>query len=424
MIKANRNRYKVEVWDVIQFIFSSFNDHQLHCIIDFKNHIDEECLKKAVDMSVEGLPLIKCRYVEGWFRSYWEECDYTVEDIVKIIKSSNIQEDVSKLITFRPDEFKGPQLRVYIIRGKDSDSICIILNHMISDGVGMKEYVYNLSSIYSNLINNKNYKVDITRIGSRSSKQVLNQFNFKDKINMLSSSAKLSKYNSGKYFKLEGDKSNPFIIFHNIPRDRFLEIKKFSKKTNSTVNDVLMATYIRVIDKFLNCGPVPLPCPVNLRRYLPDGKGEAICNLTSNFVCDIGTDIGDNFNETLAKVKQVLGEEKDSLSCLKPILLLEILFKILPYKMAKSTVIKLFNNPPIAMTNIGLIDKDRLKFEEAEIKSVHINGSIKYKPYFQVAVTTFNDEMTLSVNFHGTENDKVQIRRFLEAFEEELSNIK
>jgi len=56
--------------------------------------------------------------------------------------------------------------------------------------------------------------------------------------------------------------------------------------------------------------------PVDLRRYLPNKKSEEICNLTSNMICDIGSDIGQTYKETLLKVRESMNMGKDSFSCL------------------------------------------------------------------------------------------------------------
>jgi NRPS condensation-like uncharacterized protein len=422
-MKSNNNtRYKAEVFDIMQFIFSSFNDHQLHCVINFNKHIDDICLKRAVDMSSRVFALIKCRFVQKWRVAYWEECDFTSEDIVKIFETENSETQIEKLVVFKTDETIGPQIRINIARSQACDSICIIINHMLCDANGFKEYLYMLSSIYSHLMKDVNYKPDFI-MGSRSAQQIFKQFSIFEKVKILFSSAKLSKYDSGVEFKFEGDTKNPFIGKHNISSDRFLSIKSYAKKNNATINDVILTAYIRVLHKFLDCGGIPIPCAVDLRKYLPEKKGEIICNLVSNMICDIGTDLGDTFNETLSKVKLSMDAEKRSLSCLKGPLLLEIIFKLLPYKIAKKIVAEKFKNPPIHITNIGLIDKSKLVFDNLEIKNSYINGSIKYKPYFQVAVTTFDNEVTFSINFSGTENDKGKIDDFLLALDEELSQV-
>jgi NRPS condensation-like uncharacterized protein len=422
-VKSNNvTRYKAEVFDIMQCIFSSFNDHQLHCVINFNKHIDDICLKRAVDMSSRVFPLIKCRFVQKWRVAYWEECDFTSEDIVKIFETENPETEIEKLVVFKTDETIGPQIRINIARSQACDSICIIINHMLCDANGFKEYLYMLSSIYSHLIKDVNYKSDFI-MGSRSAQQIFKQFSIFEKVKVLFSSAKLSKYDSGVEFKFEGDTNNPFIAKHNISSDRFLSIKSYARKNNATINDVILTAYIRVLHKFLNCRGIPIPCAVDLRKYLPEKNGEIICNLVSNMICDIGRDLGDTFNETLSKVKLSMDAEKRSLSCLNGPLLLEIIFKLLPYKIAKRIVTEKFKNPPIHITNIGQIDKSKLVFDNLEIRNSYINGSIKYKPYFQVAVTTFDNEVTFSINFSGTENDKGKIDDFLLALDEEISQV-
>lgn len=421
MALANSKVYKAEVWDVMQFMFGKFNDHQLHSEIHFDAHIDEALLKKAVDKSAEVFPIISCKFVEDSFIKFphWEDCGFNSEQMVKVIHTENIEDEIKKLIVFKTEEFQGPQLMVNIIRSSKRDSLWIVMNHMISDAAGLREYLYMLSSIYSNLKSGRDYTPG-SKIKSRSAGQVFSKFSFSDKFKILFSSAKLSKYRGKLVFPLQGDNSNPFIVKHKIPRERFLYVKSYAKENNATVNDAILAAYIRALSKELNGSSVALPCPVDLRRYLPEKKAKGICNLTSNMICDIGSDIGQNYIDTLQKVKQSMDDEKDSFSCLNGPYMLEILFGIFPYSIAKKILAKVFNNPTIAMTNIGIIDKNKLVFKGVNIVDTYICGSIKYKPYFQVAVTTFDNEVTLSINFHGTLEDKKKINDFLCAFDEEL----
>jgi len=210
------------------------------------------------------------------------------------------------------------------------------------------------------------------------------------------------------------------VVIRKILPERFLFIKAYAKENKATLNDVLLAAYIRSLHKALKINHISLPCPIDLRRYLPNKRSEGICNLTSNIICDIGSDIGDTYKETLLKVRESMNAEKDSFSCLNGPFMLEMLFSMLPYKKAKQIVSKIFNNPPIAMTNIGIIHKNNLMFDGLNIKDTFISGSIKYKPYFQIAITTFDNKITLSVNFCGTENDRIKIIEFLSIFDNEL----
>ena len=81
---------------------------------------------------------------------------------------------------------------------------------------------------------------------------------------------------------------------------------------------------------------------------------------------------------------------------------------------------KHFMNPPIALTNIGILDKSKLAFGESVIRDAYMTGSVKYVPNFQVSVTTFDDQATLCVNLYGTKGDRQKVKSFLNDFHAEL----
>jgi NRPS condensation-like uncharacterized protein len=47
-------------------------------------------------------------------------------------------------------------------------------------------------------------------------------------------------------------------------------------------------------------------------------------------------------------------------------------------------------------------------------------GSIKNKPYFQLAVSSFDGELTLSVNLLGSDSDRDRIQSLFDQIEDEL----
>ena len=49
-------------------------------------------------------------------------------------------------------------------------------------------------------------------------------------------------------------------------------------------------------------------------------------------------------------------------------------------------------------------------------------GSIKYKPYFQLAMSSYDGQLTLSANLYGSAVDRDRIRSFLDEIEAELPN--
>jgi NRPS condensation-like uncharacterized protein len=410
--------YRAEVWDIVQFFFGKYNDHQLHCVINLKAHVDEDRLQKAVDLSTGAIPLIRCRFVEGPGHPYWQDGGFTGHDMVALVESESGDRKLARLLTLKTDELAGPQLKIYVVRGKDTDSLCIIMNHMICDAAGFKEYLYLLSSIYSHIEEAPGYRPDYKN-AVRDTKQVYRRLSLVTKAKMLCDRYRVSKHSSGAIFPLEGDLSSPFIATHRIPDARFRLIKAYAGQRQSTVNDIMLTAYIRTLYKTLG-RPVAVSCVVDLRKYLTEKRAAGICNLTSNLACDLGTEIGADFDGTLARVKQAMDSEKHGWACLNGIMLLDLIFGLLPYGKVKQWFDGMFINPPIAMTNIGIIDKSRLLFDNIDVAGAFMTGSIKYKPYFQLALTTFDDEVTFSINFHGTQHDKEVIRNFLLELDREL----
>ena len=50
-------------------------------------------------------------------------------------------------------------------------------------------------------------------------------------------------------------------------------------------------------------------------------------------------------------------------------------------------------------------------------------GSIKYKPHFQLAVSTYDGELTLSSNLYGNASDRKRVLSFLDEVENELPSV-
>ena len=290
------------------------------------------------------------------------------------------------------------------------------MSHMLCDAAGFKEYLYMLSNIYSNIKNNQDYQA-MTR-KNRKVNQILKNLSITEKVKIMFGKVDIFTYNDVK-FELEGDINNPFIEIRNINKEKFHMLKAYAKERESTVNDIMLTAYIRVLFQlFGRC--VTIPCTVDLRKYIPNHRGEGFCNLCTNLICNIGDETGRTFEETLYKVKKEMNKQKSNIACVKSVAMLEKVFDIFPYKTARGIVEKKFVNPLIAFTNIGIIDEKQLAFDNSDIVEAYMTGSIKYNPYFQLAISTFDNVATLSVNLYGTQSDKNKVNIFLDKFINEL----
>lgn len=421
MLSNNLQSYHVEAWDILQHLFKveNINDHTLHFVAEFSGQLELERLRKAVDITINAFPLIRCDYTESKRQPYWEDKGYTADDIIEFIEFPDTNECINQHICKEIDEFNGPQLKIKVVQIKKNHIMCVLINHMLCDGAGFKDYLYMLSNVYNNIDRKINYS--IAPMSNRKAGQVLKAFSTADKLKIMLSKINMSIHDDVR-FDLEGDLNNPFIEIRRINKEQFYALKTHSKKYNATVNDIMLTAYIRVLFQLFG-RTLTIPCAVDLRKYLPNHMADGICNLPTNIFCNIGPEVGITFEETLYKVKQAMDKQKSDIGSVKSLIMLEKVFDIFPYKIARAILLKNFSNPLIAFTNIGIIDKKRITFGEIEITEAFMTGSIKYSPFFQLAVSTFDNIVTLSVNLYGTQSDKSKVSSFLDKFVNELQAV-
>jgi NRPS condensation-like uncharacterized protein len=180
-----------------------------------------------------------------------------------------------------------------------------------------------------------------------------------------------------------------------------------------------MTAYIRALYQHFG-RIVALPCAVDLRKYLPDRKAGSICNLVTNLKCYIGA----SFACTLEKVKITFYSE-----LVKTMQKHEIgsilhsshgIQDVWIFQSDGKAVDPFFSNPTIALTNLGILDKGKLKFGKTEMTGAFTTRPIKYVPYFQIAVSTFDNVMALNANLYGTQADRNKISSFMVAVIAEL----
>ncbi|MBF2502483.1 condensation domain-containing protein [Listeria marthii] len=407
--------YPAEPSDVKHYISGEKmkNDHHLHTVLTFDNHLNIDVLKKAVMQSTQKLPLLLCHFKETKKGAFWQESVFSAVDLVFLVETQTPETEVNRALVKKLSTENGPQICLTIVRTETADQLVIIMNHMLADGAGFKEYLYLLSEIYSELLGNPDYQANLS-LGSRSLNQVFEQFSRKE-IKSIFTEKTTQKAVHNPSFPLKGDPKNPEIIWTKVSKTNFSQIIHYAKEHEATVNDVLFAAMVRTVQQTTQQNEMSIDCPVDLRKYLPNKTSRGITNLTANITCQIkATDDLSSFENTLQAVKKSLNPQKNSLSPLRIYYLLEFIFKKKSYSVAKKASEKMYSIPKTSFTNIGIIDDEKLVFEGSTLTDCFICGSLKYAPFFQVAATTFRGELTLSTNLHGTAQDHTWQKAFLE----------
>jgi NRPS condensation-like uncharacterized protein len=99
---------------------------------------------------------------------------------------------------------------------------------------------------------------------------------------------------------------------------------------------------------------------------------------------------------------------------------LDLMHRILGGRVANRALMSILKNPLICMTNVGILDSAQIAFGDLRPRDAFLCGSIKYKPYFQMAISSYDGELTLSVNLLGSANDRNRILSFFDEIDAEL----
>ena len=178
----------------------------------------------------------------------------------------------------------------------------------------------------------------------------------------------------------------------------FDKLKKRCKEKGFTLNDMFVACYIRAIYDLIQIGEdqtLGIPCMVDMRRYLKNGQTDGLTNLTSMITCNLGKDIGENIFETTQKVKKEIDIMKNDYPGLYGLPLLRFGINFFPYVIANILIGKFFKNPLFGISNIGIMKKEMLDFGGISPKNFFMTGSIKYNPYLQLSLSTYENVINL-----------------------------
>lgn len=247
MVKITK--YPAEPSDVKHYISGEKmkNDHHLHTVLTFDNHLNIDVLKRAVMQSTQKLPLLLCHFKETKKGAFWQESVFSAEDLVFLVETQAPETEVDRALVTKLSTENGPQICFTVVRTESTDQLVIIMNHMLADGAGFKEYLYLLSELYSNLLENPDYAANLS-LGSRSLKQVFDQLSRKEIKSIFTEKTK-QKAVHNPTLPLKGDPKNPKIIWTKLPKENFSQILHYAKEHDATVNDVLFATMVRTFYK-------------------------------------------------------------------------------------------------------------------------------------------------------------------------------
>ncbi|MFZ0339043.1 MAG: hypothetical protein WAL45_13485 [Terracidiphilus sp.] len=415
-------KYTAEAFDQMQLLWEvkRFNDHQLRCVLRFKHCLDAETLKKAVQASIEALPILGTRYICGP-RPHWTTLE--TSDLGRAVVMARDETEFEGFVASKVDESIGPQVRVCLLNSEPF-SIALKMNHMVCDAADFKAYIYFLAKMYTGVTPDPGYRLGGST-EDRSVRRVLKCFSLGVRVKSLLLESNQNNHSGGSRFPLsESGETRSLVLTRKLGRGATATIKRYGKAKGATLNDVLLTVFYRCLFRRLNLSPgtmLRIPVMVDMRRYLPETCGALpLSNLTSTVITELNCRSGERFEDTLGRVKSIMDQKKRSNLGLNGFIKLDRAYRILGRTIANRLLMAKMNHPLISMTNMGALDSHRMSFGDQHPRDAVFTGSIKYQPYFQLSVSSYDGELALGINLLGNNSDRDRILSFLDEMVAEL----
>jgi len=414
--------YTAEIFDQLQWLYgrNGFNDHQIHGVLGFERPLDSEILKRAVVASIQAIPILGTRYIDG-ANPRWTSLDPVDYERAFVIALTQVEFEA--FVVAKVDERIGPQIQVCALNA-DRHAVAFKLNHMICDAAGFKQYLELLARIYTGLATGANYQPP-TIAGDRSPDAILDTFGWAVKLKSLFAQSQDSDWTGKQKFPLSDDgEARPYVVAHRLDRAKVGALKNYCRSKGATVNDALLTAMYRVLFRTLalkSGDTLQIPIMVDMRRYVSgNAQFESLTNLTSMVCTQLDYRPIESFGDTLARATAVMLDKKSDVFGLNGWVKLKLVFAALGNRTANRLLRSRLKQPFICMTNIGTLESERMYFSGARPNDVYLCGSIKYRPYFQLAVSTYNGETTLTVNQYCVGADRQRVVAFLDDVGAEL----
>jgi NRPS condensation-like uncharacterized protein len=403
--------------DIFNYIARfGMGNYNIQAVLTMDGRLDYEKLSRAVRMTIDAEPVLGCRFVEAT-PPYWKR----MEDIDRVLfclyEETADGERAVKAFLDRPlDMDNDPKIKVKLIRTGDKDHVVIKANHACFDGAGIKEYISLLQKIYN--VIEEHECIFIPRSGRRGRTDQDRLFenlgiNDTEALWIPGSDITIPTW-SFPWKKGQSDRTR--ILLRRFPEEQLKKMSEYSKSKGATINDLFVTAYFRAM---LGMGrpvygvPMGVSITVDLRRYLPDGKTQALRNFSGATNIWLNMIENETFEDTLHRVVYMMKEIKRGYPGLQSAIGLERLEKIsfrdtLSYYQATTKFGKSMRQCPSytgdrcipTLSNVGVVSKELIKFGNITVTDAIIIPPVVSAPGMLLEVGTYNGVLSMALGFY------------------------
>ena len=429
-------RFPARSGDIAVNLLRAGSDNQDRCVLRLEGRVDAERLKRTARLILDAEPILGCRFVERFWRPFWERVDdLDATEFFRVVETDDPEREIDRFLLGAIDPADGPQMRVCLVRG-ETDAVAFRVNHETADGGAYREFLARFLEIYNRLEADPGYVPRPNVGGSRSMTLVARRLSLADKLKVIrrlfrDGRARRKPPGNWAFPGTFAAASGPRIAVRRARPGLGERLRAFGKKAGFSINDLLIAAALRAFRTIIRppAGtPYRLRMTADQRRWLPGGRGEAMCNMTGGYVLLLEDGAGDPFVETARRVRDRMAVLKDDYIGLGSWVGVPLL-KLVPFRWLKRIaaryVARSGKRPPMPpqITNAGVLLTEGVRFGAVEVADAVIAGPMIDPPNLQLNFMTVKGELLMNVSYYASGVDPADVERLFDEVEAELAAI-
>ncbi len=387
----------------MQAIARAYVDQQIHCVVSFQGRLDLPALESALRTLVSVEPALGCRFVVQGGKAYWELREDPGEGgCLSIVSADTPGAAVQRFAAGEARAERDPLVQALLVRSDTGDTLCLKVNHVVSDAAGVKEIAGLLGDLYSRCLSDRDYRPLRGTFRERGPWRLLQRAGLWNLLRAVPSGMP-----AWPRFRLPCRKQNRpggAFALRTVGPDQFRQIRQRSKAAGATINDVLLAAFFRGLCRTLDPPqgvPLPVQVSMDMRYLLPEGEKCPICNLCGALFPALDWQPDEPFDATLARVKERMDRYKRVNQGLASMLFASGAM-MLGYHTSEKLLLRGAPGErtyPL-LSNIGIIDEKRLRFGDVPVSSAYFLSPIMLGSSLMMVVSTFRETMTFSIGYN------------------------
>jgi NRPS condensation-like uncharacterized protein len=432
-MRENENYIQANGHDICNYIAKyGMANFQIQAVMKLDGRLDFDRLSRAVRLSVDLQPVLGCRFFKK-DPPYWRRLgNIDLVEFCSMEKTNDLDQTADKFLNSPLDMDNDPMVKVKLIRCDTHDTLCIKLNHACTDGAGVKEYLKLLSDIYSQIDHSGDYIPESSIRNKKDHYRLFDSLGIKHPSSPwyppLKASIPMWKFPwKNKY------ENDTYTTVCRLPLD---QISRYAKSKEATVNDLVLTAFFRAMFKTsepLYGIPMEIAVTVDLRRFLPEKKADAIRNFSGGVNPQISRKTHEPFEGTLFRVMRKMNKIKKEnpgvLNALAAERVEQLNFRqMCGFCKALSRISVIASLGPFnsintcapTLSNLGIISQSLLKFGNIIVTDAYVVGPAIRSPGFLLLVSSYNGTLTLSASYYKGSISRKYIEKLLNKVKDEL----